>query len=135
VERKDFIAKCLEIVEKYKTLYENLRKSLGLSVDRSRFYTTISPEVQQIVQQTFVKLYKEGHIACKEFPALRCTKMQTTLAQAETEEKEFNEFFNYLNFTLEDGKKLVIATTRPELLPACVAVFVHPDDERFAAYV
>jgi valyl-tRNA synthetase len=108
---------------------------MGMSVDRNRFYTTISPEVQQIAQQTFVKLYKEGHIVCKEFPALRCTKMQTTLAQAETEEQEFNEFFNYLNFTLEDGKKLVIATTRPELLPACVAVFVHPDDERFTTYV
>ena len=61
--------------------------------------------------------------------------MQTTVAQAETEEKEFNEFFNYLNFTLEDGEKLVIATTRPELLPACLAVFVHPDDERFTKYI
>jgi len=61
--------------------------------------------------------------------------MQTTVAQAETEEKEFNGFFNYLNFTLEDSEKLVIATTRPELLPACLAVFVHPDDERFTKYV
>lgn len=61
--------------------------------------------------------------------------MQTTVAQAETEEQEFNEFFNYLNFTLDCGGKLVIATTRPELLPACRAVFVHPDDERFAKYV
>ena len=61
--------------------------------------------------------------------------MQTTVAQAETEEQEFNEFFNYVNFTLEDGNKLVIATTRPELLPACLAVFVHPDDERFTKYV
>ncbi len=135
VERKDFIAKCLDVVEKYKVVYENLRKSLGLSVDRSRTYTTISPEVQQIAQSTFVKLYKQWHIVCKNFPALRCTKMQTTLAQAETEEQEFNAFFNYLNFTLDDGKKLVIATTRPELLPACRAVFVHPDDERFTKYI
>ena len=61
--------------------------------------------------------------------------MQTTVAQAETEEQEFNEFFNYLNFTLENGEKLVIATTRPELLPACLAVFVHPEDERFTQYL
>jgi len=61
--------------------------------------------------------------------------MQTTVAQAETEEQEFDEFFNYLNFTLDCGSKLVIATTRPELLPACVAVFVHPDDKRFEKYV
>ena len=135
VERKDFIAKCLDIADIYKIKYENLRKSLGLSVDRNRLYTTISPEVQQFVQQTFVKLYNEWHIVFKDFPALRCTKMQTTLAQAETEEQEFNEFFNYLNFTLEDGEKLVIATTRPELLPACLAVFVHPDDSRFTKYV
>lgn len=102
MERKDFIAKCLDVVEKYKHVYSDLRKSLGLSVDRNRSYTTISPEVQKIAQATFVKLYTEGHIVCKDFPALRCTKMQTTLAQAETEEQEFNEFFNYLNFTLED---------------------------------
>ena len=59
VERKDFIAKCLDVVETYKVKYENLRKSLGLSIDRSRTYTTISPEVQQIAQSTFIKLYKE----------------------------------------------------------------------------
>ena len=59
VERKDFIAKCLDVVETYKVKYENLRKSLGLSIDWSRTYTTISPEVQQIAQATFVKLYKE----------------------------------------------------------------------------
>jgi valyl-tRNA synthetase len=61
--------------------------------------------------------------------------MQTTVAQAETEEQEFNEFFNYLNFTLDCGGILVIATTRPELLPACVAVFVNPDDTRFQKYI
>ena len=135
VERKDFISKCLELVDKYKILYENLWRSLGISVDRNRFYTTISPEVQKISQHTFVKLYKQWHIVCKEFPALRCTKMQTTVAQAETEEQEFNEYFNYLNFTLDDWENLVIATTRPELLPACLAVFVHPDDDRFTKYI
>ena len=135
IERKDFIEKCLDVVEKYKVIYSDLRKSLGLSIDWNRTYTTISSEVQQIAQSTFVKLYGEWHIVCKDFPALRCTKMQTTVAQAETEEQEFNEYFNYLNFTLDCWGKLVIATTRPELLPACRAVFVHPDDERFAKYV
>lgn len=135
IERKDFIAKCLDVVDKYKVIYSDLRKSLGLSIDWNRTYTTISPEVQQIAQSTFVKLYDKWHIVCKDFPALRCTKMQTTVAQAETEEQEFNEYFNYLNFTLDCGGKLVIATTRPELLPACRAVFVHPDDERFSKYV
>jgi len=154
VERKDFISKCLEVVDKYKILYQDLWKSLWLSVDRDRFYTTISPEVQKISQKTFVKLYNEWHIVCKEFPALRCTKMQTTLAQAETEEKEFDEYFNYLKFRITEDEtrlqkmkqdywrlnkfveeELIIATTRPELLPACVAVFVHPDDKRFQKYI
>ena len=66
---------------------------------------------------------------------MRCTKNQTTIAQAETEEQEFNEFFNDIKFTLSDGSDCIIATTRPEMLPACVAVFVHPDDERYARYI
>ena len=135
IERKDFVAKCLEINQKYRDLYKSLRQSLWISVDWNRTYATISPEVQQLVQIRFVEMYEKWQIVCKEFPSLRCTKNQTTIAQAETEEKEFNEFFNYLNFTLDDGEKLVIATTRPEMLPACVAVFVHPDDERFQKYI
>lgn len=135
MERKEFVEKCLEVNQKYRDIYKTLWQSLGFSIDRKRTYATISPEVQQIVQKRFVEMYKKGDIVVKEFPSLRCTKMQTTVAQAETEEKEFNEFFNYLNFTLDDGEKLVIATTRPEMLPACVAVFVHPEDERFTKYI
>ncbi|MDR2190778.1 MAG: class I tRNA ligase family protein [Candidatus Peribacteria bacterium] len=135
LERKAFVEKCLEVNQKYRDLYKALRQSLGFSVDWNRTYATISPAVQQLVQQRFVEMYQKGEIVGKQFPALRCTRMQTTVAQAETEEKEFNEFFNYLNFTLDDGEKLVIATTRPEMIPACVAVFAHPDDERFAKYI
>ncbi|MDD3868671.1 MAG: valine--tRNA ligase, partial [Candidatus Absconditabacteria bacterium] len=135
MERKEFVQKCLEVNQKYRDIYKTLRQSLGFSIDRKRTYATISPEVQQLVQKRFVEMYKAGHIVSKQFPSLWCTKNQTTIAQAETEEKEFNEFFNYLNFTLENGEKLVIATTRPEMLPACVCVFVHPEDERFTKYV
>jgi valyl-tRNA synthetase len=135
MERKQFVEKCLEVNQKYRDIYKSLWQSLGFSIDRKRTYATISPQVQQLVQKRFVEMYKKGDIVGKQFPALRCTKMQTTVAQAETEEKEFNEFFNYLNFTLDDGEKLVIATTRPEMLPACVAVFAHPDDDRFAKYI
>ncbi|GHV22110.1 hypothetical protein FACS189428_3660 [Clostridia bacterium] len=135
MDRNDFVEKCLEVNQKYRDLYKTLWQSLGFSIDWKRTYATISPEVQQLVQKRFVEMYKNGDIVGKQFPALRCTKNQTTIAQAETEEKEFNEFFNYLNFTLDDGEKLVIATTRPEMLPACVAVFAHPDDEKFAKYI
>ncbi len=135
VERKDFVDQCLNVNQKYRDIYKSLWQSMGFSIDWTRTYATISPEVQQVVQKRFVEMYKKGDIVVKEFPSLRCTKNQTTIAQAETEDKEFNEFFNYLNFTFEDGEKLVIATTRPEMLPACAAVFVHPDDTRYTKYV
>lgn len=134
MERKDFIKKCLETNERYVEIYKNLWTRMWLSVDWTKCYSTIQLSTQQLVQKEFVKLYKKWEIISKDFPALRCTKLQATIAQAETEEKEFNEFFNDIEFTLDDGTKLVIATTRPELLPACKAVFAHPDDERYQPY-
>ena len=128
--RKDFVEKCMEVDEKYKVLFTELRQRMWLSIDRTRTYTTINPEVQKISQKEFVKLYKKWHIVAKLFPAIRCPVLQATIAQAETEQKEFDEFFNDLKFTLEDWSDLVIATTRPELLPTCLAVLVHPEDER-----
>jgi len=134
MERKDFIKKCLETNERYVEIYKNLWRRMWLSVDWTKCYSTIALSTQQLVQKEFVKLYKKWEIISKDFPALWCTKLQATIAQAETEEKEFNEFFNDIEFTLDDGTKLVIATTRPELLPACKAVFAHPDDERYQPY-
>ena len=134
MERKDFIKKCLETNERYVEIYKNLWTRMWLSVDWTKCYSTIALSTQQIVQKEFVKLYKKWEIISKDFPALWCTKLQATIAQAETEEKEFNEFFNDIEFTLDDGTKLIIATTRPELLPACKAVFAHPDDERYQPY-
>lgn len=134
MERQAFIQKCLETNDKYVEIYRKLWKSMGFSVDRGKTYSTIAPSTQQLVQQEFVKLFNKGHIVSKEFPALRCTKLQATIAQAETEDQEFEEYFNDIEFTLDDGTKLVIATTRPELLPACKAVFAHPDDERYQPY-
>lgn len=68
-------------------------------------------------------------------PALWCTECQTGIAQAELDDKELESTFYDIAFMLEDGKELIIATTRPELLPACVAVFVHPDDERYSSFI
>lgn len=133
--RAEFVQKCMEVNQKYRDIYKNFWIWLGFSVDRHHSYATISPLVQQLVQQRFVDLYHKGLIQHKEFPALRCTANQTTIAQAETEDKEFDEFFNDIAFTLSDGSELIIATTRPEMLPACVAVFVHPDDQRYTAHL
>ncbi len=132
---EDFTRICLEVTEKYKHLYEDLWKSIGLSVDWRLEYSSISPEVQRIAQSTFKELYEMGAIYKKNAPALYCTECHTSFAQAEKEDKEKEAVFYDLAFKTEGGQELIIATTRPELLPACSAVFVHPDDTRFTDLV
>ncbi|EKD25245.1 MAG: hypothetical protein ACD_80C00097G0007 [uncultured bacterium (gcode 4)] len=129
--RKEFIAECLRVTKGYREQFKDLRKSVGVSADRSLEYSTISPLVQRISQRSFLDLLSKKTIYKKNFPALRCPECQTSVAQAEVEDKEFDSTFYDLQFTLEDGTPVIIATTRPELLPACVAVFVNPEDERY----
>jgi len=64
-------------------------------------YSTISPFVQEIAQQRFVEMLQSGAIVRKEFPALWDRVNQTTIAQAETEEKEEDAFFNDVRFEIE----------------------------------
>jgi valyl-tRNA synthetase len=123
----DFIKSCESINEKYKTLYENLWKSIGLSVAWDYEYTTISEPVQKMAQSTFKSFFDKNIVYKKNTPAIFCTECLTAVAQAEVEDKELNSVFYDLKFHLEDGTEFTVATTRPELLPACVAVFVNPD--------
>ncbi len=132
---EQFTKTCLEVTEHYRHIYEELWKSIGLGVDWRLEYSTISPEVQKISQTAFKELFDKGLIYKKKSPALFCTECQTSIAQAEMEYKEKDSVFYDLEFKMEDGKSLTISTTRPELLPACVAVFVHPDDKRYKAYI
>lgn len=132
---KDFIDICIDITNKYQQEYKNLWKSVGMSFDWKLEYSTISPEVQKLSQSVFKELYNKKLIYRKNAPALFCLECQTSFAQAEKEEKEKNAVFYDLLFKLETGKDLVIATTRPELLPACVAVFVNPSDKRYSDLV
>ncbi|MFN8671208.1 MAG: valine--tRNA ligase [Candidatus Sericytochromatia bacterium] len=129
--RKEFINTCLDITEKYRQEFKKLWQSVGISADWDLEYSTISEYSRKISQKSFLELYKKGFIIKKTAPALWDTEVQTSIAQAEIEDKEFDSFFHDLKFTLENGEDLVIATTRPELLPACTAVFVNPDDDRF----
>ncbi len=127
----EFIESCLNITEKYKKIYEDLWKSIGLSVDWRLEYSTISPEVQKLAQSAFKELYEKGIIYKKDAPALYCSECHTSFAQAEKEDKEKEAVFFDLLFRTEDGQDLIISTTRPEMLPACSAVFVNPKDERY----
>lgn len=117
-----------------KTVEEGYRKDLirlGFSFDWSNFYQTISPYCIKTAQLSFLDLYKKGLIYQKEEPNIWCTYCHTALSQADVEDKERTTKLNYIYFELEDGRKIEIATTRPELLPSCVGVFVHPEDERY----
>jgi valyl-tRNA synthetase len=129
--RKEFIDNCLSITEKYQVDFKKLWQSIGISADWDLEYATISPYVRKQSQKSFLELYRKGHIIKKTSPALWDTEVQTSVAQAEIDNKEFDSFFHDLKFTLENGDTVIIATTRPELLPACVAVFVNPKDPRF----
>jgi len=131
MERGEFVKLCL------KTLEEELRpkyiadwKRIGMSCDFSLFYTTINDHCRKISQKSFIDLYKSGREYRAEAPAMYCPKCRTAISQVECEDKSVSSFFNDIVFKV-DGENLVVATTRPELLPACVAVFYHPEDERF----
>lgn len=94
-------------------------------------YKTVSSSTIKISQNSFLDLIEKGHCYHKESPALWCNECLTSIAQAELETKTIKTTFNYVNFkTVEDNEVFTIATTRPELLPAIVCVFVNPDDDK-----
>jgi valyl-tRNA synthetase len=127
----EFRRQCLQIGERSSGEYEQLWRRLGLSVDWSLSYGTISARSQKLAQWSFLDLYEKGYIYRREVPVLWCPQCQTAIAQAELEERQRESDFCELLFRGESGGLLKVATTRPELLPACAAVFVHPDDERY----
>ncbi len=131
MKRSAFIELCLQETETVEKLFENLWQQLGLSIDWTKVYSTISAPVRRIAQYGFIDLYNKGLVYRKEEPALYCTTCRTSVAQAELDGVEVNTTFNNIIFRTQDGEELVIATTRPELLAACVGVFYHPDDERY----
>lgn len=131
IGRSAFIELCLKQTAETEKAFENLFKRLGLSVDWNYHYSTINERSRRISQKSFIELYKKGHIYRKEEPALYCTACRTTVAQAELDDVEKTTIFYDIAFKTMDGKDLIIATTRPELLPSCVAMFYHPDDARY----
>ncbi|MBU1879353.1 MAG: valine--tRNA ligase [Chloroflexi bacterium] len=135
VGRAQFIQAILEVSREYEARYEQLWRRLGLSVDWRYTYSTISPPARRIAQYSFIDLYRKGLAYRASAPAIWCPQCGTAIAQAEVDDLERETRFVTVAFALDDGQPLPIATTRPELLPACVAVFVHPDDARYRALV
>jgi len=132
--RSEFIKKCVVTSAKYEKEFKDLWQSLGFSVDWSLQYETINPMVQRISQKSFIRLLKDGKAYMKESPVLWCTECQTSIAQAELETIEKDTTFNYVNFEVGE-ERLLVATTRPELLYGCVCLFVNPKDDRYTKYI
>lgn len=132
--RDEFIQKCLSTTYKYEAQFKELWQALGFSVDWSLEYETINPLSQKLSQRSFIELAKSGKAYQKEMPVLWCTCCQTSIAQAELEFSEKETTFIYIPFIVDD-KELIIATTRPELLYGCTALFINPKDERFNNYI
>lgn len=131
IGREAFSKLCYETTDKYEKEFKDLFSTLGVSTDWNHSYKTVSPETIKISQLSFLDLVKKGHCYHKESPALWCNECLTSIAQAELETKKINTTFNYITFTTkEDNEDFVIATTRPELLPAIVSVFVNPGDTK-----
>lgn len=129
--REEFAKICLEELEKELIpQYVTDMKRLGISCDYNIFYTTIDKHCQKISQRSFIQLYKAGREYRKDAPSMWCPECETGISQVECEDKNIQSFFNDIVFNV-DNKDLIIATTRPELLPACVAVFYHPKDKRY----
>ena len=134
MSRAEFIKLCLETLKEEKPAFINSWKKLGISCDFEKIYSTIDPQAQKVSQLSFIDLYNKGHIYKKNFPTIWCPECETSIAQAELEDKESGSLFSTLKFSV-DKKDFLIATTRPELLYACVAIFVNPKDKKYKSFV
>ncbi|MGC8547401.1 MAG: valine--tRNA ligase [Candidatus Micrarchaeia archaeon] len=129
--RDKFVELVQKEIQEYDKAYITLFKRLGLSIDWSLTYETISKEVQRISQKSFIELYNMGRIQRKKSPVMYCPKCKTVVSQMELEDRIMKSKLVYIKF----GEDLTIATTRPELLPACVGIFVNPKDARYAKII
>ncbi len=133
ISRPNFIELCERLVEQDEQIFESLWRTLGLSVDWKQHYTTIGPVSQTASQRAFLRNYARGEAYLQESPTLWDVSFQTAVAQAELEAREYAGAYHRVAFRRPDGEPLYIETTRPELIPAVVALVAHPDDERYQA--
>ena len=133
ISRQNFIELCEKLTEEDEKAFENLWRNLGLSVDWSQTYRTISKEAQRVSQQAFLNNLRRGEAYVSLAPTLWDVTFRTAVAQAELEDREMPGAYHKVGFDGPDGK-IFIETTRPELIPACVALVAHPDDDRYKKY-
>ena len=132
VSRPNFIELCEELTAQDEKVFEDLFRRLGLSVDWSLLYATIDERSRRASQRAFLRNLARGEAYTQEAPTLWDVDFKTAVAQAELEDRERPGAYHTLTFHKSDGSgDITIDTTRPELLPACVALVAHPDDDRY----
>lgn len=141
ISRPNFIELCHDLAVEDEKVFEALFRRLGLSVDWTRTYETINDHSRRISQLGFLRNLDRGEAYQVEAPSLWDVTFQTAVAQAELEDKELPGAYHKLRFALTgasaeggDDTAIWIDTTRPELVPSCVALVAHPDDERYQPY-
>ena len=133
ISRPNFIELCARLTAEDELVFENLWRQLGLSVDWNLTYATIGRRAQRVSQLAFLRLLARDRAYQLEAPTLWDVDFRTAVAQAELEDRERPGAYHRLRFARTDrpGEFVEIETTRPELVPACVALVAHPDDERY----
>jgi valyl-tRNA synthetase len=134
ISRPDFIRACDVLTKEDEKAFEDLWRRLGLSIDWSNTYATIDTHSRWISQASFLDLVEKDEVYSTESPTMWDVDFGTAVAQAELEDKERPGFMHNIRFEVEGGGEFEIMTTRPELLPACIAVVAHPDDERYQSF-
>ena len=134
VPREEFRRLCEKLTEEAIERFHQSMGRLGLSIDWSNEYVTMRPEYYVKTQTSFVRMYEKGLIYREDHPVNWCPRCGTAIAFAEVEYDSRTTTLNYMRFVSADGE-MQIATSRPELLPACVAVAVHPDDQRYQKFI
>jgi len=129
--RSEFIELCQKESALSAEIFKHLWQQMGISAIWSHTYSTISKKTQKISQESFIDLFNKKQIYRKNEPALYCSTCCTSVSQAELEDKEIPSFFNDIVFKDASGSPLTVGTTRPELVPSCVALLYNPDDSRY----
>lgn len=130
ISRANFIPLCDELTTEDEKTFESLFRRLGVSVDWAQTYRTIDDRSRAVAQEAFLHNLERGQAYQAEAPGLWDVTFQSAVAQAELEARDYPGAFHRIAFHHGDDK-VYIETTRPELIPACVALIAHPDDERY----
>jgi valyl-tRNA synthetase len=135
ISRRNFIELCDRLTSEDEKAFESLFRMLGLSVDWTHFYTTIGELSRRVSQRGFLRLVGKGVAYTTEAPTMWDVDFNTAVAQAEIEDREQDGLYHRVRFERDGGEPVEIETSRPELIPACVALVAHPTDARYASLV